>query len=80
MDFFAACSTEIAHFFVNLKKKVVGSAQKLRVGRGALNTAIFFFFGLIKRMKSIVYWKKYIVFTPAGNRGVVDFTSVCLSG
>ena len=26
-----------------MKKKVVGSAQKLRVGRGALNTAIFFF-------------------------------------
>ena len=33
-------------FFVKMKKKVVGSAQKSRVGRGAPNTAIIFF-GLI---------------------------------
>ena len=45
-QFFAACSTEIAlfiKFFCQIEKKVVGSTQKLRVGRGALNTAIFFF-------------------------------------
>ena len=29
-------------FLCQIEKKVVGSAQKLRVGRGALNTAIFF--------------------------------------
>ena len=28
---------------LKIEKKVVGSAQKLRVGRGAQNTAIFFF-------------------------------------
>ena len=44
-SFFAACSAEIAlfiKFLCQIAKKVVGSAQKLRVGRGALNTAIFF--------------------------------------
>ena len=42
-------ATEIAlfiKFLCQIEKKVVGSAQKLRVSRGALNTAIFFF-GLI---------------------------------
>ena len=39
-------SAEIAlfiKFLCQIEKKVVGSAQKLRVGRGALNTAFFFF-------------------------------------
>ena len=43
--FFAACSAEIAlfiKFLCQIEKKVVGSAQKLRVGRGAPNTANFF--------------------------------------
>ena len=42
--FFAACSAEIAlfkQFLCQIEKKVVGSAQKLRVGRGAPNTTIF---------------------------------------
>ena len=33
-------------FLCQIKKKVVGSAQKIRVGRGALNTANFFFLAL----------------------------------
>ena len=54
--FFAACSAEIAlfmKFLCQIEKKVVGSAQKLRVGRGALNTAIFI--GLIKLIQRTNY-------------------------
>ena len=34
-----------------MKKKVVGSAQKLRVGRGALNTANFFFWPYLDQFR-----------------------------
>ena len=47
-------------FLCQIEKKVVGSAQKFRVGRGAPNTAIFFFFGLI--ISQVLNYIRYLQF------------------
>ena len=53
------------------EKKVVGSAQMRRVGRGAPNTGFFFFIWPNCKSKNSVYWLSHIPAHPPA-RNCID--------